>query len=92
MRWPKWFRRKRNTLVMNCTKDFENSLSPIGLIAARMGWRAGDTVPFDFIAAYKDPASAIVFVVQGGEPTTIEDDAGLFPSDALVSKLRLLLR
>jgi len=45
---------------------------------------------FDFIAAHAGPRTTFVFVVSKGQPVTLEDDNELFPSDALVTQLRLL--
>lgn len=46
---------------------------------------------FDFIAPYKNKETVVVFLVHNGQPTYIEDEWGLFPSDTLITKLRLLL-
>jgi hypothetical protein len=46
---------------------------------------------FSFIAPYKNGDTVVVFLVHDKKPTYIEDDWGLFPSDALITKLRLLL-
>lgn len=45
---------------------------------------------FDFIAPYKNKDAVVVFLVHDGNPTYIEDDWSLFPSDSLITKLRLL--
>ena len=49
------------------------------------------TPDFSFIAPYKNGDTVVVFLVHDKKPTYIEDDWGLFPSDALITKLRLLL-
>jgi hypothetical protein len=46
---------------------------------------------FSFIAAHKlNNEKVAVFVVRKGEPVTIIDDWALYPSDALLTQLRLL--
>lgn len=46
---------------------------------------------FQKICVHKlNPDTVVVFVVAGGKPIVIEDGAALFPSDTLVTQLRLL--
>lgn len=70
-------------------------MDPMQQIAMRMRWGSEPgriiVTGFEFIQAYVKDNVAVVFIVHGGKPVTIEDDAGLFPSDALITKLRLLL-
>lgn len=64
----------------------------LDLIAMRLRLEDSDALPFDFITAHQiDKERAVVFLVHGGEAQTIEDDGNLFPSDALITKLRLLM-
>lgn len=46
--------------------------------------------PFQKIATFENGEKVVVFVIAGGQPVVLEDDASLFPSDTLVSQLRLL--
>lgn len=39
----------------------------------------------------EDGKAAIVFIVKDGKPVVIEDDPHLFPSDSLITQLRLLI-
>lgn len=80
-------------LKMGMTEDsyhVEPVLSLTGMIAARLGIHPSNPLPFDFIQAHHlTPDRVVVFVVNNGEPAMIEDDA-LFPSDKLMTQLRLL--
>jgi hypothetical protein len=60
------------------------------MIRMRLGLTPGAPLPFQFIEHYKVSAEKhIVFVVQGGKPVIIEDGE-LFPSDQLITQLRLI--
>lgn len=77
-------------------------VSPMSMICMRMKWgmfsdpgpdSAGfmmPQVPFEHISVHLTKEVAIVFIVSKGEPVTIKDDANIFPSDALVTQLRML--
>jgi hypothetical protein len=48
--------------------------------------------PFEFLHAYRmSPEKVVVFIVNKGDPLTLEDDGLLFPSDQLITKLRLIM-
>ncbi len=69
--------------------------NPFHLLLQRLAFakgNSGDTHGFQFLHAYVDRAGSkvIVFAVKNGEPITILDDFSLFPSDQLVTQLRLL--
>lgn len=73
-------------------------MDPLELICARLrlpsmmpGTRI--TLPnINHISIYLQGTDvAIVFLVKGKTPTIIEDDPGLFPSDSLITQLRLLM-
>jgi len=49
-----------------------------------------DNLPFDDIYTSLGKEKVFVFVVQNGVPIIFEDDIGLFPSDTLVTQLRLI--
>ena len=74
------------------------------MIAMRMGWGPYNGVsihmsatltqaPFQFIEAVRtnDNSKVYIFVLtRDGKPVTLEDDSPLFPSDQLITQLRLL--
>ena len=72
-------------------------MDPLQLIAARLRlpMEPGLRLEFpnlDHIHVYtKGVDTAIVFLVIKGEPVTIVDDPSLFPSDNLITQLRLLM-
>lgn len=72
--------------------SFMGSYDPLQMIAMRMKIAQGEAFPFDHISAFSNDKVAVVLVVKGSQVTTIEDDAGLFPSDTLITKLLLLAR
>lgn len=45
---------------------------------------------FENIHTWMSGETVFVFVVQNGKAVTIEDQAGLFPSDMLITQLRLI--
>jgi hypothetical protein len=61
------------------------------MICMRMSIREGRKLPFDCLKAHRCSDKVVVFIVHKDQPVMIEDDHGLFPSDALVTKLRLML-
>lgn len=61
------------------------------MVAMRLRTREGERMPFDFMNAYKNKESVVVFFVHDGHPNFVEDDWGMFPSDALITKLRLIV-
>lgn len=80
----------------------EHYVSGMSMLCMRMRWgpyREGQksqsfdntpTIPFDHLAVHKAKEKVILFIVKNGEPITLEDQKELFPSDELVTKLRLL--
>jgi hypothetical protein len=46
--------------------------------------------PFQHLSTGFADDKVFVFVVAGGKPVTLEDDAHLFPSDQLITQLRML--
>lgn len=69
-------------------------MTPLQMINMRLfrGTKEGQKVlPFQYIDAYVDEKTAVVFMVIKDKPVTIEDDVGLFPSDNLITQLRLLI-
>lgn len=81
----------------------QNYVSPMSMLAMRMKWgpfrdRRGleqgafnPSVPFDHLTVHMGKERAIVMLVRNGEPVVLDDDLNLYPSDALCTKLRMLL-
>lgn len=71
----------------------EDTLTPErmrGMIASRMRWSPAG-LHFDYLEARKlNSEQAIVFLVVGDKAVMIYDDINLFPSDTLITQLRLL--
>lgn len=63
------------------------------MLASRMGWDLDPAAdpPLEFYTRRLNDGEAVVFVIVRGEPVTLRDDINLYPSDALVTSLRLLL-
>lgn len=63
------------------------------MLAMRLRVAAGALMPFDFIQAHAiNNERVVLFIVHKDTPMMLEDDGNLFPSDALITKLRLLTR
>jgi hypothetical protein len=61
------------------------------MLNSRMCWdRDPGKKHFSFLAAHRMGDKVVVFVAHGGKGLVIEDEIGLYPSDALVTQLRLL--
>lgn len=72
-------------------KVFSNNAMQ-AMICSRMGWSGIAAAPFREInCARLTDAEAVVFLIHNNEPLVIRDDLGLFPSDALVTQLRILM-
>lgn len=72
---------------------YSNRPSLEAMIFMRMGWvSAGQTVPLQHLSAVKAQKEnkVFVFVVHNDQAVIIED-GDLFPSDMLITKLRLLI-
>jgi hypothetical protein len=72
------------------SKFTESNMS--NMLAARMGWNVSSpSCSFQKISAHKlNEDQAAIFVIAGQKALVIHDDLNLFPSDALVTQLRLL--
>lgn len=60
------------------------------MIAMRLRLTDGMKWPFDFLETHHQDDKVLVFVVANRQPVILEDEAGLFPSDALITQLRLI--
>jgi hypothetical protein len=81
---------------MGRRQDIHNSDDRINWIAIRLRVIPEEGACIDFgvehiSTHYHDGAEKVfIFVVQDGKPVTLEDDASLFPSDTLITALRLI--
>ena len=68
---------------------------PYGLLTGMIYMRlhlAMHERPFQFLECYRDNSERVhVFIVQDDRPVTLIDEWGLFPSDMLITQLRLLI-
>lgn len=62
------------------------------MIAIRLRLDEGDIFPFEHLSSARTSDKVYVFVVQNETPVTLEDDIALFPSDTLITQLRLLMK
>lgn len=60
------------------------------MIAMRLRLQHTDWFPYQYLSTALTGDKVFVFVVQDGQPVVLEDDATMFPSDALITQLRLL--
>lgn len=60
------------------------------MIAMRLHIPEGETVPFDFLETHLYKETVFVYVSVDGKNVILEDDAALFPSDTLITQLRLI--
>ena len=68
---------------------FEDS-HRLRMIAMRLHLNQGVKFPFQHISTAVTTDHVLVFVVQKDQYVVLKDDRGLFPSDTLVTQLRLL--
>lgn len=68
----------------------ENELHRHKLIAMRLRLREGECMPFQDLFTSLAGDKVFVFVVQDNQAVTFEDTAAMFPSDTLITQLRLL--
>ncbi len=61
------------------------------LLGGRLRLKNGERIPFDFMEIHVTAEVAFVFLVNKGKPVVLEDDPNMFPSDKLITELRLLI-
>jgi hypothetical protein len=80
--------------------SMNTAVQPMTLLSMRMGWGGykgtrvfgeANNPPFDHISIHRNDTTVFVFVVTDKKPITIEDDVSMFPSDSLVTRLRMLI-
>ncbi|MGE0677823.1 hypothetical protein [Pseudolabrys sp.] len=95
-RYPTKFNPNAPSLVgaaMMATKAepvHESEEELLDVIARRLRQTASSNMGFDYVGAHKSGDTVNVFVVVGGQPTILQDGWDLFPSDQLVTQIRLL--
>lgn len=62
------------------------------MIAMRLHLQEGMEYPFQHISTAAIADKVFVFVVQNDQSVTLEDDRAMFPSDVLITQLRLLMK
>jgi hypothetical protein len=75
-----------------------NVVSPMSMLMMRMQWGpfkadadyGSEAVPFEHMAVHLGNGKAFVFIVSNGEAVTLTDEPGIFPSDALITQVRML--
>ena len=80
----------KNPVPTNLGSVIENEMYRSKLVAMRLRLREGENMPFQYFATALAGDKVFVFVVQDGQAVVLEDDAPLFPSDKLITQLRLL--
>lgn len=70
--------------------DIEDQRHRKNMLAMRLRIKEGVLWGFDHIDTALGKEKVFVFVVQGDKPAVLEDDAALFPSDTLITQLRLI--
>lgn len=64
----------------------------LGMLKMRLRIPSNKSLPFQFINAFEiDKEHVAVFIVHNNTPAMFTDEGGLYPSDKLVTQLRLLL-
>ena len=62
------------------------------MLASRFGWDIDGLCPFKRVVPYKvTDEQVVVFVVAGDEAVLFHDEAALYPSDALMTQMRILI-
>lgn len=72
--------------------DIRNGAFRLKLLGYRLRRTAGNMFQWDHLSTcYLEGKTVFIFVVVGGRAVTLEDDPLLYPSDTLISQLRLLI-
>jgi hypothetical protein len=71
--------------------DIFNSTFRAAILRMRLRIEEGATHPLEYITTHATDDVVYVFVVQKGQAIVLEDAPGMFPSDELVTRLRLLM-
>jgi len=69
----------------------ERPHSLLEMLGMRMGWHLHVYGQFRNVAAFEyDDVVHIWVITKDNQSVTLDDEAGMFPSDAVITKLRLL--
>ena len=72
------------------TNWIEDDFGRMRALGMRLHVTDGDSLPFDSIHTSLTKEHVFVFVVANDEPVVLKDERGLFPSDTLITQLRLI--
>lgn len=70
--------------------DIEDPRQRKQMLAMRLRIKEGDLWGFDHIDTALGKEKVFVFILQDDKAAVLEDDLGLFPSDTLITQLRLI--
>lgn len=62
-----------------------------GMIMSRLRYSEGDRIPFDFLEVVQMSNRVMVFIAHNDQALQLEDGLDLFPSDQLITQLRLIM-
>lgn len=71
-------------------RDLTSKGFRLDLLTKRFNQSEYGPMPFEFLDTHLADDKVFIFVVKGVVPVTLEDDARMFPSDTLITQLRLL--
>lgn len=78
----------KNPTVLGSVIENENYRAR--LVQMRLRLREGETMPYQYFATALAGDKVFVFIVQDNQAVTLQDEAAMFPSDVLITQLRLL--
>lgn len=70
--------------------DIDSENARLEMIAMRLRIPQGQKWPFDYVNTAVGNEKIFVFIVQDDQPVILEDSKALFPSDVLITQLRLI--
>lgn len=70
--------------------DFNDDNERLKMICMRMRFAARTLIPFQHLSTAKCGDKVFIFVVQNDQPVVLEDETSMFPSDQLITQLRLI--
>lgn len=80
----------KNPVPSNLGSVIESEVYRHRLLAMRLRLLEGETFPYQDLFTSLAGDKVFVFVVQDNQAVTLEDNATMFPSDQLITQLRLL--
>lgn len=72
--------------------DIEDQRHRKNMLAMRLRIKEGEQFPFDHIDTALGKEKVFVFIMQNDQAVVLEDDPFLFPSDTLMTQLRLIAK